>query len=118
MVLSNLKKNLKKMLDISTSDVISISKNSSEVINSLLKDSKDYVTDIRTNPQLYNIIEGNLSILLTKNIKYAYLLYRDKRGVFRFLIDGAPEQDKAFINQKFDIDSPKWLEIFTEKNQC
>jgi len=109
------KKFEKKMLDISTSDVISISKNSSEVITSLLKDSKDYVTDIKTNPKLYKIIEGNLSILLTKNIKYAYLLYRDKRGVFRFLIDGAPEEDKAFVNQKFDIDSPKWLEIFTEK---
>ncbi|XOB63005.1 EAL domain-containing protein [Campylobacterota bacterium DY0563] len=109
------KKFEQKMLDISTSDVISISKNSSDVITSLLKDSKDYVTDIKTNPQLYNIIEGNLSILLTKNIKYAYLLYRDKRGVFRFLIDGAPEQDKAFINQKFDIDSPKWLDVFTEK---
>jgi diguanylate cyclase (GGDEF)-like protein len=52
---------------------------------------------------------------LSYNIKYAYLLYRDDRGIFRFLADGAIESEKAFLNQKFDIDNPQWLEIFKTK---
>ncbi len=101
-----------KMLDISISDVISISKNSSQSIYNLLKNSKNYVEDIKNNEIIHKHIEKNLSLLLTQNIKYAYLLYRDNKGVFRFLADGAKDNDKAFINQKFDIDSPKWLKIF------
>ncbi len=104
-----------KMLDISISDVISISKNSSQSIYNLLKNSQNYVEDIKNNELIHRHIEKNLSLLLTQNIKYAYLLYRDKKGVFRFLADGAKDNDKAFINQKFDIDSPKWLEIFEKK---
>jgi diguanylate cyclase (GGDEF)-like protein len=104
-----------KMLEISISDVISISKNSSQSIYNLLKNSQNYVEDIKNNEIIHRHIEKNLSLLLTKNIKYAYLLYRDKKGVFRFLADGAKDNDKAFINQKFDIDSPKWLEIFEKK---
>ncbi len=104
-----------KMLQISISDVISISKNSSQSIYNLLKQSNNYVEDIKNNEIIHRHIEKNLSLLLTKNIKYAYLLYRDKKGVFRFLADGAKDNDKAFINQKFDIDSPQWLEIFETK---
>lgn len=103
-----------KMLDISISDVISISKNSSNEIYKLLKNSENYVKDIKHNTKLQNDIEKNLTLLLTKNIKYAYLLYKDKNGVFRFLADGAKD-DKAFLNQKFDIDSSKWLEVFEKK---
>lgn len=109
------KKLEKKMLEISISDVISISHNSSDVISSLLKNSTDYVKDIKKDELLHKLIEDNLKILLTKNIKYAYLVYRDKRGVFRFLADGTQGDDKAFINQKFDIDSSKWLDIFIKK---
>lgn len=109
------KKLEQKMLSISISDVISISLNSSEAISKLLKNSSNYIEDIKKDENLHKEVEKNLNILLTKNIKYAYLLYRDKKGVFRFLADAA-EEDKAFINQKFDIDSPKWLEIFKTKN--
>lgn len=109
------KKLEKKMLEISTSDVITISKNSSKNIYSLLENSENYIKDIKNNESLHSSIERNLSILLTKNIKYAYLIYKDSRGVFRFLADGSNSEDKAFINQKFDIDSPKWLEIFKTK---
>ena len=109
------KKLSNKMIKISTTDVISISKNNSELIYWLLKDSKDYIEDIKKDKQLHNKIERVLTVLLTENIKYSYLIYRDKNGVFRFLADGAKDEDKAFINQKFDVDSPKWLDIYKTK---
>ncbi|RXJ67638.1 hypothetical protein CRV08_09720 [Halarcobacter ebronensis] len=110
------KKLSSKMLEISISDVISISQNSSEAIYWLLKDSKNYVKDIKENVELHTKIERFLTILLTKNIKYSYLVYRDKNGIFRFLVDGTKGEEKAFINQKFDVDNPKWLEIYETKN--
>ena len=60
-------------------------------------------------------IDKNLQILITKNIKYAYLLYKDKKGILRFLADGSTIEEKAFLNQKFDADSPIWFDIYEKK---
>ncbi len=105
----------KKMLDISTFDVVSIAKNNAREIERYFKDSNDYVQDIKEKESLVKIIESNLRTLLTKNIKYAYLLYRDDKGVFRFLVDASAPEEKAFFNQKFDVDDKKWLEIYEKK---
>lgn len=105
----------KQMLEISTSDVLSITRNSAKAVELLLKNSSNYVKDIRTDTSLQGKIEEHLKILPTKNIKYAYLLYRDKRGVFRFLADASPPDEKALINQKFDVLSAKWIEIYDKK---
>jgi diguanylate cyclase (GGDEF)-like protein len=106
----------KKMMEISTADVISIANNNASSIEKSFKSiSQSFAKDLINNQSLREKIEKNLSLLLTSNIKYAYLLYRDDRGIFRFLADGAIESEKAFLNQKFDIDNPRWLEIFDTK---
>lgn len=106
----------KKMMDISTADVISIANNNALSIEKSFKStSLSYAKELINKQDLREKIEKNLSLLLTSNIKYAYLLYRDDRGIFRFLADGAIDSEKAFINQKFDIDNPRWLEIFDTK---
>ncbi|MDD2887553.1 MAG: EAL domain-containing protein [Aliarcobacter sp.] len=106
----------KKMMEISTADVISIANNNASYIEKSFKTtSLSYTKELIKNQNLREKIEANLALLLTSNIKYAYLLYRDDRGIFRFLADGAIESEKAFLNQKFDIDNPKWLEIFDTK---
>ena len=112
-----LEKNItQKMIEISTSDVISITNNNVTYIEKSLQSSqKSYSKELETNPNLRTQIEENLALLLTSNIKYAYLIYKDSRGIFRFLADGAKENEKAFLNQKFDIDDVRWLEIFETK---
>uniref|UniRef100_UPI0040475D45 hypothetical protein n=1 Tax=Aliarcobacter sp. TaxID=2321116 RepID=UPI0040475D45 len=103
-----------KMLEVSTADVLSIVNNSVDSIKKLLK-NENYIKDIQTNNELHWKIENNLELLITPNIKYSYLIYKDEKGVFRFLADGASINEKAFINQKFDIDSKKWLDVFKIK---
>ena len=103
-----------KMLEVSTADVLSIVNNSVGSIKKLLK-NENYIKDIQTNKELHSKIENNLELLITPNIKYSYLIYKDEKGVFRFLADGASINEKAFMNQKFDIESSKWLEIFIIK---
>lgn len=112
----NLEKSIeKKIFEISTSDVFSITHNSAFLISSLLKESSNYTADIKSNTFLQHKIEESLKTLITPNIKYAYLLYRDNRGIFRFLGDASRHEEKAFIDQKFDADSPEWLDIYTQK---
>ena len=104
-----------KMFAISTSDILEITQNNAKSIQFLLQDSTHYSETIKTNSTLQNKIEENLKILLTDNIKYAYLLYKDNKGVFRFLADASKNEEKSLINQKFDIDSTQWIEIYDKK---
>jgi len=105
-----------KIFEISTSDVFSITQNSAMHIETLLKDHDgNYVEDIKKNTLLQRKIDERLKTLLTPHIKYAYLLYRDNRGVFRFLSDASIHEEKAFIDQKFDVESPEWLQIYITK---
>ncbi|AOO64354.1 bifunctional diguanylate cyclase/phosphodiesterase [Sulfurospirillum halorespirans] len=104
-----------KIFEISTSDVFSITHNSATYIETLLKESTHFSEDIKKNSFLQRKIEESLKTLLTPHIKYAYLLYRDNRGVFRFLSDASIHEEKAFIDQKLDVESLEWLQIYSTK---
>ncbi|RXJ83503.1 bifunctional diguanylate cyclase/phosphodiesterase [Arcobacter sp. CECT 8985] len=104
-----------EMIEISTADVKSIVQNSANLIHNTLNENKSFVSQIEKNKEYHKIIESNLETLVTQNIKYAYLLYKDKRGVFRFLVDGAKKGNKAFVDQKFDIDNEKWIDVYKTK---
>jgi len=105
----------KNMLDISTSDVLSITKNNANSIKQLLKKSDNYIEDIKGDELLQKRIENKLKLLITDNIQYAYLLYRDKKNTFRFLADASKPDEKALLDQKFDVDSKHWFDIYIKK---
>lgn len=109
------KKIEKNMFDISTSDVLSITENNADFIKGLFKRSDNYIADMKNNVQLQNQIENKLKLLITDNIKYAYVLYKDEKGTFRFLADASNPDEKAFLNQKFDVDSQIWFDIYETK---
>ena len=104
----------KEMFEISTSDVLYITQNTANEIKKLLKNSDNYIEDIRNNVTLQNKIENKIKLLRTKNIKYAYILYKDKNK-FRFLVDASASSEKASIDQKFDVDSESWFDVYKEK---
>jgi len=109
-------KNIEKdMFKIATNDVLHITQNKAKYIKTILKDSKNYIIDIKNDILLREKLEFQLKNLITTNIKYAYLLYKDKNNVFRFLVDGSPIDEKAMLNQKFDIASDKWFELYKTK---
>lgn len=107
----------KDIFEVSSSDAISIAHNNASAIEKLLKNSDNFVKDIKKDVIIQKRIEDNLDLLLTKNIKYAYLLYKDKKDTFRFLIDSAKGSEKAMMDQKFDIDSTLWFDVFTNKKE-
>jgi len=105
----------KNMLDISTSDVLSITKNNANSIKNLLKGSDSYIDEIKEDEFLQKQIENKLKLLITENIQYAYLLYKDEKNTFRFLADASKPEEKALLNQKFDVDSQHWFDIYAKK---
>lgn len=105
-----------KMIDISTNDIISISNNVASSISKILDTTKNPVQSILENQNIQENLDYKLKTLLTNNIKYAYLLYKDKHDIFRFLADASPKNEKAHINQKFDIETIEWLEVYEKKS--
>lgn len=103
-----------KMIDISTSDIISISDNSAKSISLLLENSDDFAKDIISNKKLKKDIEKNLKVLLTKNIKYTYIIYKDKNENFKSLVNTS-NINKTLAMQEFDIKNPTWLELYNTK---
>ena len=105
----------KDIFEVSSSDIISIANNNSFAIQKLLGNSNNFAEDIKNDKKLQEGIEDNLKLLLTNNIKYIYLLYKDNKDTFRFLVDTSTGSQKAMLNQKFDIDSPLWFDVFTNR---
>lgn len=107
-----------KIFNISIRDTISIADNtSSDIQNILLRNNSEssFLELFKKNEYIKSIIENKMDIFLTKDIKYAYLLYLDKNNVFRFLADASKGDEKAYVGQKFDIYSDEWLKVFDKK---
>jgi len=58
--------------------------------------------------------EDILSMMLASDVKYAYILYKDDKEKFRFLLD-ASKTDKANFNQKFDVSAPEYKLLYSTK---
>jgi diguanylate cyclase (GGDEF)-like protein len=55
-----------------------------------------------------------LSLVESKTTKYMYILQRDSKQRYRFLLD-ASREDKARFYQKFDVDNQKYAELYSTK---
>jgi diguanylate cyclase (GGDEF)-like protein len=98
--------------------MIAISNNIAIKIEEILKNQKqidnDMIEFVVNNSELQYSFENILTPIITKNIKFAYLIYKDSSGVFRYLVDGS-YIDKMETKTKFDADSKEWFEIYDSK---
>jgi len=92
--------------------ISSILKNiESDFISSLgIKNEYDLLESFN-NEENRKKYEHIASLLMTPNIKYAYILQKDDTGRFRFLLD-ASKTDKAGFYQKFDVNSPEYMRAY------
>lgn len=58
--------------------------------------------------------EQLISLLITQNVKYAYILYKDSDDKFRYLLD-ASKDDKANFYQKFDTENESYISAYRTK---
>ncbi len=76
--------------------------------------SSDDLVQLFSNEEIRLKYEKNISFVLTPSKKYLYLLSKDKKGRFRFLLD-ASKTDKANFYQKFDVENKKYKELYSSK---
>jgi len=71
---------------------------------------------ILKNPDIAMELENDLALLQEQDVKYLYMLYRDKDEKYRYLLDTTQDLDeKAFLNQKFDTESDIWQKAYQTK---
>ncbi len=69
---------------------------------------KEIFPDIFTNMKKRIFLEKTLQTLITPVYRYVYVLYRDKKGRYRYFIDGSPSFEKGEFTQRFDVDKTRW----------
>ena len=69
---------------------------------------------LKQDPELRENLEHTFSVVITPSFKYIYILYRDKHGKYRYLLDGSKE-DKGEFNQKLNVDRKKWDKVYETK---
>ena len=80
------------------------------------KFGKNLQKALYNNPDLYRHYEEELSLLKGAEIKYLYLLYKDKEDKYRYMLDTTTNtDDKAEFNQKFDPQTDIWDKSYTQK---
>ncbi len=70
---------------------------------------------LKENAEVREELEHTLSALVTPSFKYVYVLYRDEKGKYRYLLDGSKE-DKGSFDQKLDVDKQKWNRCYETKS--
>ena len=61
-------------------------------------------------------ITKELSLLATSSFRYVYILYKDKRGKYRYLADGS-HAEKGTLGQPLDVDQSKWDKVYQTKKE-
>ncbi len=105
-----LSSNLKKIV---TDHTFFLAKNIEELLEQKLTTLKDLPHLLQSRPQLRQDLNQALSLLSTPTFPYVYLVYKDHKGHFRYLLDGSKE-DRGDFNQKIDV-LPRWNAIFQTK---
>ncbi len=78
------------------------------------KVEKNLYETLKNTPKLRERFEEEFSISITPSFKYIYILYRDKNGHYRYLLDGSKE-DKGEFNQRLNVDKEKWDKVYSTK---
>ena len=78
--------------------------------------NKDMKESIFENKELVNDLEDELRLIQGNEIKYMYLLYKDKDGYFRYLLDATQDKDeRSEQNQRFSVQSDIWDKAYETK---
>ena len=106
---TNLHTNLKQLY------IIHIQKVASSIDELLKKYIKnDPYTTLKKDPKLREFLQDALSLTAIKPHKYVYVLYRDKKGRYRYLLDGSKE-DRGEFGQKLDVNTKVWDGVYFTK---
>ncbi|BAF69419.1 EAL domain-containing protein [Nitratiruptor sp. SB155-2] len=71
---------------------------------------------LQKNPQLRKNLQEALSLLITPTFKYVYVLYRDKKGKYRYLLDGS-KSDRGEFDAPLNVDKKRWNKVYDSNTE-
>ena len=71
---------------------------------------------LKNDQSLRARMEHYISALVTSSYKYIFVLYRDKEGAYRYLLDGSKE-DKGEFDSKLSVDTNYWDKVYKTKRE-
>ena len=85
-------------------------------INDAMKEhiSTNPYKTLKEDEALRKHLQHILSIIINDTYKYIFVLYRDKHGNYRYLLDGSKE--KACFNQRLSVDKEMWNKVYDTQN--
>lgn len=95
-------------------EVDNFAKNIEEHLRS--KTDDNIVTSLINDSILRTLIEDELSLLITKKYRYAFVLYPD-RSHFRFLLDGSTEEEKSQFGTIFLPENQEYWQRMMQKKR-
>jgi len=70
---------------------------------------------LKKNRELYHFLNDMLFFIADKNYyPYVYLLYKDKKGRYRYLLDGSI-QERGELGEKLDVNKKIWDGVWNSK---
>jgi len=106
---------------------VNIKENMISSISSIIKNFERHIQEeLKSSPKLTLVeifknssitrehFESELNLLVTNDIKYAFMLYRDSKNRFRFLLDGSIK-DKIDLGIKFNTRNNTWNRVYNSK---
>ncbi len=86
------------------------------IISTIKKEvgNKNLYEALKNNPQLRSKLESKIQMVVTTSFRYIYMLYRDKNGRYRYLLDGSLS-DKGFFDSKLDVNVKEWDKVYVTK---
>ena len=95
---------------------ISQAKESAKNIDAFLKErvGSGMLAKLRNDPALHKELKGALSLLINPVYKYVFVLYRDKKGEYRFLLDGSKEEC-ADLGERLQVNKAVWDKVYRTK---
>jgi len=94
-------------------DAKSISENFDKYLKSRIKD--DLLNNLIDNKLLREELNNTLSLFISKNFKYVYILYKDKdKNKYRYLLDGS-SSDKGEFQGSLRVNKIRWDSVLNSQ---
>ncbi len=79
-----------------------------------LQPTDNLVEEIENNPDLRKKLNRVLELFVSREIKYVYVIYRDNKGFYRYLLDGSKSpKERGELNQIFiPVNTVLWRRCF------
>ena len=86
-----------------------------DILNNLSVEKMILVLD--KNKKIHRELNGILSLYITKTVRYVYIIYKDNRGTYRYLLDGSlPLSERGAFKQIFiPVNAELWHRCFKTK---